>query len=277
MRPGFRSSERHFRAHSTPSRPHRFAMRLTTIGTGTAAPHPSRVAAAHLVETEDVRLLLDCGSGTVHRMAALGIEWSSITHVAITHFHADHIADLPMLLMGWRWGQLPARQEPVTLFGPIGTSALLERMASVYGAWMLDPGFPLTIHELAPHDAIALTESVSLSTHPVPHTLESVAYSVSDGKARLVYTGDTGYDEELARWASGCDVLLAECSLPDPMAVREHLTPTQVGALASLAGTGRLVLTHFYPPVEMIDIIAEVAGRYAGPTVLATDGWSIDF
>ena len=252
-------------------------MRLTTIGTGTAAPHPTRVAAAHLVETGDVRLLLDCGSGAVHRMAALGIAWSTITHVAITHFHADHITDLPMLLMGWQWGQLPARTEPATLIGPVGTIALLERMAAVYGAWMLAPSFPLTIVEITPSTPISLSECVSLRAQPVPHTLESIAYSLSDGETHLVYTGDTGEDEALALWATGCDLLLAECSLPDAMALREHLTPRQAGALASRARAKRLVLTHFYPPVEMIDIIAEVAERYAGPTVLATDGWFIEF
>ncbi len=252
-------------------------MRLTTIGTGTAAPHATRVAAAHLVETGDVRLLLDCGGGAVHRMAALGVEWSTITHVAITHFHADHIADLPMLLMGWQWGQLPARSEPAMLIGPVGTIALLERMAAVYGAWMLAPGFPLSIVEITPDVPITLAEGVALRAQPVPHTLESIAYSISDGKTNLVYTGDTGDDEALALWATGCDLLLAECSLPDAMAIREHLTPRQVGALASRAQAKRLVLTHFYPPVEMIDIIAAVAECYAGPTVLATDGWFIEF
>jgi len=34
-------------------------MRLMTIGTGTAAPSATRVQAGHLVEADDVRLLLD--------------------------------------------------------------------------------------------------------------------------------------------------------------------------------------------------------------------------
>ncbi len=252
-------------------------MRLTTVGTGTAAPHPSRVAAAHLVEAGDVRLLLDCGAGCVHRMAALGLDWSGITHLALTHFHADHISDLPMLLMGWRWGQLPARTAPVTLYGPVGTTALLERMAAVYGAWMLAPGFPLTVCELLPRTSLSLNDVVHLEALPVPHTSESVAYSVGDGRVRLVYTGDTGADETLAHWASGCDLLLAECSLPDAMAIREHLTPRQAGALAAQANASRLVLTHFYAPVEHVDIAAEVAEHYAGPVVLATDGLTIEF
>jgi len=252
-------------------------MRLRTIGTGTAAPHPTRVASAHLVEAGDVRLLLDCGSGAVHRMANLGVDWSGITHVALTHFHADHIADLPLLIMGWRWGQLPPRSAPVTVYGPPGTGALFERMAAVYGAWMLAPGFPLTVRDLGPDEVIRLGENVALQACAVPHTAESVAYSISEGTRRLVYTGDTGESESLGSWARDCDLLLAECSLPDAMAIREHLTPRQAGALAAQAAAKRLVLTHFYPPVEAVDIAAEVAEHYAGPVVCATDGWSIDF
>lgn len=252
-------------------------MKLTTIGTGTAAPHPTRVSSSHLVACGDVRLLLDCGSGAVHRMAHLGVPWSDITHVALTHFHADHIADLPLLVMGWRWGQLPARTAPVTIYGPVGTGALFERMAAVYGSWLLAPGFPLTVRDLAVDEIVRLPGHVTLQAFAVPHTPESVAYSVSDGARRLVYTGDTGESEALGAWAAECDVLLAECSLPDAMAIREHLTPRQAAALAARARARRLVLTHFYPPVEATDILAEVAEQYAGPVVCATDGWSIDF
>lgn len=251
-------------------------MRLTTIGTGTSAPHPTRVAAAHLVETGTVRLLLDCGSGAVHRMAALGIRWQDITHVALTHFHADHVADVVMLLMAWRWGQLPPRDTPVTMYGPAGTGALMERLAAAYGDWVLAPGFPLTVRDLASDEIVRLGTDIELSALPVPHTSESVAYSVRAEGKRLVYTGDTGVDAALPVWAHDCDVLLAECSLPDAMAVASHLTPRQAGALADMAHARRLVLTHFYPPVESVDIAAEVAERYAGPVVLATDGWFID-
>ena len=79
-------------------------MRLTTIGTGTAAPSAERVNAGHLVEAGGVRLLMDCGSGVVHRMAMLGVEWVGITHVALTHFDADHVSDIPGLLVAVRAG-----------------------------------------------------------------------------------------------------------------------------------------------------------------------------
>ena len=92
----------------------------------------------------------------------------------------------------------------------------------------------------------------------------------------MVYTGDTGFDAALGEWAAGCDVLLSECSLPRSLAIPTHLTPEQCGELAGIAVPGRLVLTHFYPPVEAVPIAEIVAEVYGGPVTLATDGWFID-
>jgi ribonuclease BN (tRNA processing enzyme) len=249
-------------------------VRLTTVGTGTAAPSRHRVAAGHLVEAGTVRLLLDCGSGVVHRMAALGVDWRAITHVALSHFHNDHTSDLATLLMAFRYGQLPPRSAPCIIVGPPGTGALLERMATVAWDDLLAPGYPLAVDELASGERRDLGDGVTLEARKVPHTEESVAYAVARGGRRLVYTGDTAYDEGLAEWAAGCDLLLAECSLPAAMALPSHLTPEQAGRLARRAGARRLVLTHFYPPVERVDVRAAVAAEFDGPTALAADGWT---
>lgn len=253
-------------------------MRLTTLGTGTAAPSATRVNAGHLVQVGGVTLLMDCGSGVTHRLATIGADWMRITHVAITHFHADHVLDLPTLLVAWRYGALPPRAAPVEIIGPAGTARLLETFASIFGEAVGRPDFPVLVRELPPAGSLDLGNGVQLESRPVPHTPESIAYCVRGGGRCLVYTGDTGYDESLAAWESarGCDVLLAECSLPDEMAIATHLSPSRCAALAAAMEPARLVLTHFYPPVEAVDIRATIATRYAGPVVLASDGWTID-
>jgi ribonuclease BN (tRNA processing enzyme) len=251
-------------------------MRFTTLGTGTISLSPDRSCAGYLLEALDVRLLIDCGSGITRRLSELGVAWQTITHVALTHFHIDHHGDLPTLVFAWKYGFLPPRSTPVEIIGPVGTAALLERLAAAYGAWLTAPGFPLTIHEIAPDTAIELPGGVRLSCHPVPHTPESVAYSMERGARRIVYTGDTGPSESLATWANGCDLLVCECSLPTGMDVPQHLTPEQCGDLAAAAAPKHLALTHFYPPVERVDITAIVGSRYGGPLTLAFDGWSID-
>ena len=121
-----------------------------------------------------------------------------------------------------------------------------------------------------------LAGDVALHRHKVPHTDESVAYSVTGRGRRVVVSGDTGFDPALAVWAEGCDVLLCECSLPDSMALPTHLTPRQCGAMAAIAQPKRLVLTHFYPPVEAEDIESQVAEHFGGTVIRCHDGWSLD-
>ena len=251
-------------------------MRLTTIGTGTAAPTAGRVQSGHLVEAGEVRLLMDCGSGVVGRMADLGVPWQDVTHLAITHFHADHIVDVPTLLYAWRYGQLPPRSRPITIIGPVGTVRMLSSFAGVFGSGLLQLGFPISVREVSPGDRVDLADDMAIECLKVPHTDESVAYSIERGRRRIVYTGDTGPDATLGQWAEGCDVLLAECSLPDSLAIATHLTPAQCGALGAAARPELLALTHFYPPVEAVDIRGEVGAQFGGAVALATDGWTLE-
>lgn len=247
-------------------------MRLTALGTGTVALSPRRVCSGYLLQAGGVRLLLDCGSGVTHRLAELALPWREITHVAFSHFHIDHIADFATLVFAWKYGDLPGRSAPMILVGPEGTTSLLGRLADAFGTWLREPGFPLTVMEITPGASFDLGDGVALTAAKVPHTAESVAYSITRGGRRVVYTGDTGYDPMLAEWARGADLLLCECSLPEAMAIPEHLTPAQCGALAAAALPKQLVLTHFYPPVERVDVRAAVAAHYAGPIALAEDG-----
>jgi ribonuclease BN (tRNA processing enzyme) len=247
-------------------------MRLTALGTGTIALTPARVCSGYLIEAGAVRLLMDCGSGVVHRLVQLGLDWAGISHVAFSHFHTDHMSDFATLVQAWRHGQLPPRAEPLTVVGPVGTSDLLDRMAALHGSWLRDPGFPVEVIELEPGSSRDLGDGVEIGCVKVPHTGESVAYSMRRGGRRLVYSGDMGYDPMFAEWARGADLLLCECSLPEEMAIESHLTPARCGAIAAAALPKHLVLTHFYTPVERVDIRGIIAAHYAGPVTLADDG-----
>ena len=251
-------------------------MRLIVVGSGTISLSPARGCAAYLIEAGAARILMDCGPGAAQTMARHGMDWWGVTHVVLTHFHLDHIGDLPTMIFAWRHARLAPRTEPLTIVGPPGTQELLTRWAAALGDWLQTPGFPLDVVEPALETPYPLADDVILTSRGVPHTAESVAYSLEHDGRRLVYTGDTGADPSLGAWAAGCDLLLAECSLPDSMAVPIHLTPSQTAALATAAEPGMLVVTHMYPPLEGIDLRAELGARWAGPTVIAADGLVLD-
>ncbi|HEV8304473.1 MAG TPA: ribonuclease Z [Gemmatimonadales bacterium] len=247
-------------------------MDLVTVGTGTVAPSAHRVCACHWVARDDLRVLLDCGAGTLHRLAEFGLPWHQVSHVVLSHFHPDHWGELPMLVYALKHTTVPPRTEPLVILGPPGVVQLVRTLAEGYGAWLLDPGFPIGILDVRDAEPFPLNADVNLETFPVPHTTESVALALVAPEGRLVYTGDTGPSGELARWATGCDLLLAECSLPEAMAMDIHLTPERAGELARDAQAKRLVLTHFYPPVETTDPAALAGTRFSGPIAAARDG-----
>ena len=243
---------------------------LVTVGTGTAAPSASRGSPAHWVERDGLRLLMDCGAGTLHRLARCGLAWNHVTHIALSHFHVDHCGELPAYIFALR--HATTRVEPLVILGPPGTVQLMRGLADGFGSWLLDPGYPIGVLDVQAGEPFPLGAEVTLDVHSTPHTDESVAIAIQGPEGRLVYTGDTGQSRDLANWAAGADLLLAECSLPDDQAVDGHLTPHSVAHLARAAQAKRLVLTHFYPPVEQVDVRAEVARAYPGPVTLASDG-----
>jgi ribonuclease BN (tRNA processing enzyme) len=129
---------------------------------------------------------------------------------------------------------------------------------------------------MAAGERLTLGDRFTLESRSVPHTAESVAYLIEGPGCRIVYTGDTGFDEGLGRWAAGCEILLCECSLPTAMGIPTHLTPEQAGMLAKVASPGLLALTHMYPPLENVDIPAAIAAHHSGSVVVCHDGWSTE-
>src|SRR5207253_2549183 len=210
-------------------------MELVTVGTGTVAPSATRTSACHWVSRGRLKILLDCGAGALHRLAQFGLPWPEVTHVVLSPCHPDHWAELPMLVYALKYTTVPPRQEPLVILGPPGVVRLVKTLAEGYGEWLLDPGFPIGILDVRDREPFPLDGDVSLETCRVPHTPESVAIGLTGPEGRLVYTGDTGPSPELARWAAGCDLLLAECSLPEAMAIDSHLTPLRAGELARVA------------------------------------------
>jgi ribonuclease BN (tRNA processing enzyme) len=76
---------------------------LVTVGTGTVAPSATRTSACHWVSRGNLKILLDCGAGALHRLAQFGLPWHQVTHVILSHFHPDHWGELPMLVYALKY------------------------------------------------------------------------------------------------------------------------------------------------------------------------------
>jgi ribonuclease BN (tRNA processing enzyme) len=80
-------------------------MEVTFLGTGSAMPTGDRAQTGLLVTHDDRRLLVDCGSGVLHRLAATETGYEAVHTVLLTHLHLDHVSDLlPLLKARWLAG-----------------------------------------------------------------------------------------------------------------------------------------------------------------------------
>ncbi|MEX2294938.1 MAG: ribonuclease Z [Gemmatimonadota bacterium] len=253
-------------------------MRLTIVGSGTLLPDDGHRSAGHLLEWEEGKLLLDCGSGVLHGLARDGLDWRGITHVALSHFHTDHVGDLAPLLWAWTHGVPTAEALPRTVLGPPGLRAFLDALAAAYGSFVHEPGGILTVVELEREGSWEdVAMGLRVRTYPARHTPEAVVLRVEVGGRDVGYTGDTGPGPALGAFFRGVDVLVSECAVADGSNVTIHLSPFEVAALAREAAPGRLILTHLYPGVPR-ESLAEVlvALGVSAPVTVVDDGFAFE-
>lgn len=246
--------------------------RITLLGTGTCVPSLTRSACAALVQTGTETLLIDSGPGTMRRLLEAGVSIDELTGIFYTHMHPDHTAELVPLLFATKY---PActRTRPLPIYGGKGFGAFFEQLKGVYGEWM-DPGPGLVrLTELSVEQEDLFHQGdLAVRTAPVAHRPESLACRVVlSGGRSVVFSGDTGPSENLVSLAWGADIFVCECSTPDAEAVPNHLTPSLAGEAAKAAQVGMLVLTHFYPACDKVDVEKECRKTYDGQLVLGED------
>ena len=248
------------------------AMKVTILGSGTGYPTLKRSACSILVEVGSDRLLFDMGVGTLRRLLDAGSSLSAVTHLFFSHNHPDHTSEFVSFLFATKYPDSLRRRSPFTVIGK-GVEALYAGLKTIYGKWVEVEPEVLQLVDLDKTGQDRLTfPNFSVMIKPVTHIESSVGYRiVSPEGASVVYTGDTDFSEDVINLARDADLLITESSLPDEMKSVGHLTPSLAGRIATEAKVGRLVLTHFYPECEGVDIEAQCRKTWSGPLTIAED------
>ena len=248
-------------------------MELIIIGSGTAVIQPRRGPSGYILKNGDEIYLLDGGSGTLRKVAEAGISYKKIDKVFYTHLHPDHTIDLVPFLFATKHTPGFVRTEPLEIYGPVGFEEFYKGFTELFSRRMLEAEYEIKITEIAARQVHF--PSWRLGTELMQHARHAIGYRFEANGKTFAYSGDTDYCEEIIRLARNADVLLLECSFPDKMKVKGHLTPGEAGKIAAEAGVKKLVLTHFYPPCDEEDMITPCRKYFDGEVVLAEDLMSI--
>lgn len=142
------------------------------LGTGGVMPLPDRWLASLLIRYKGRMMLIDCGEGTQIPLKMAEWGFKALDVILFTHYHADHTAGLPGLLL--TLGN-SGRKEPLTLMGPPGIKNVVE------GLTVISPELPYTLRmiELSGEGYSEVYFSdISIKSIPVDHTLPCLSYCI---------------------------------------------------------------------------------------------------
>lgn len=139
-------------------------------GTGGMVPLENRWLTCCWIEYQGSATLIDCGEGTQIALKKAGCKISRLDNLLITHFHADHIAGLPGLLL--TLGNNGKTTE-LNIVGGAGLAYVVDALRIIAPALP----YPVNLIELSNVQPSTITyKDVSISSLPLRHTLPCLGY-----------------------------------------------------------------------------------------------------
>jgi len=242
-------------------------MRLRVLGCS------GGIGGRHLRTTSflvDHDLLIDAGSGVGDLSL---VELTRIDHIFVSHSHLDHVTSIPFLVdtVGGM------RSSPVTVYATAPTIEILKNHLFNWAIWPDFTEIPSAEAPFLRYREIELGRAVNVDSRkitplPAVHTVPAVGFLLESGSGSLVFSGDTGPNDEL--WSivnriPDLKVLIVETAFSNkerPLAeMSKHLCPSMLAdELAKLDLDPEVWITHLKPgEIELtMQEIEESAGRH---------------
>jgi ribonuclease BN (tRNA processing enzyme) len=241
---------------------------VTVLGSAGSHTGPGRACSGYLLRSGGSQLLVDCGNGSTANLQRF-TRPEDLDAILVTHRHVDHCIDLIGMFYALRFHT--RGPQPVRLYAAREVVDTLTGLLSHDSAFGFREVFD--VREVVGGDRFEvgpMAVSVVDTVHPVP----TVASLIEVDGARVVYSSDTAWCDDLVDLARGADLFLCEATwqgeaadLPPGM----HLTARDAGRLATAADVRRLVLTHILGSLDPDRSLAEARETFAGDLAVAAD------
>ena len=222
-------------------------MKLTFLGTGTSCgvptigcqcrtctstdPHDKRLRCSVLLETEQTRLLIDCGPD--FRQQIMPHPFRRIDGILITHAHYDHMGGMDDIRPYCQFGEINVYADPIAREG------MLQMLPYCFAEHRY-PGVPaIQLHEILPHLPFTLGDMEIVPFQVMHHDLPILGYRIGS----LAYITDmkTIAEEEIP-YILGCDTLVVNALREKPH--HSHQTLSEAVRFAQRIGARQTWLIH---------------------------------
>ena len=239
---------------------------VQVLGAGGPELDDRQASSSYLLWVDgNARLLVDTGPGSSVQFDKSLAKFEDLDAIVFTHLHVDHSADFPSFIKGSYFAD---RRRPLPVYGPTGnefmpsTEEYVLKMIGPEGAYRYlsdfltdnsSGGYQLTATDVPAAGKSRWSRSGShrlhLSAVPVHHgIIPAVAWRVDTAQRSIVFTGDFNNEKEtVAAFARNVDALVIHHAVPEgarDTARALHVTPSEIGKIASDAKVRSLVLSH---------------------------------
>ncbi|HEY8424138.1 MAG TPA: MBL fold metallo-hydrolase [Clostridia bacterium] len=211
-------------------------MKLYVLGCMGPYPEKDKALSGYLVETNNAKVLLDCGNGVLARLQKY-IDLNELDAVILTHLHADHMSDI--LVMRY---YCAVQNQKLDVYMPQEDSLEYNLISSEpnFNIINIEPGKQYRIKDLN-FDFVEMV-----------HPKKCFGVKITDGQGVLAYTGDTMLNPNLDVLTNGADLVLMDCAFPSVIHKPEtpHMSLAQAAQYAKNKPF-KLLVTHIIPKTDI--------------------------
>ncbi|MDO9120169.1 MAG: MBL fold metallo-hydrolase [Anaerolineaceae bacterium] len=242
--------------------------KVTILGSANAVAKSDQQNTHLLFETSSRKILVDCGDHASASLARAGVELNQVTDLILTHFHADHVGSLPLVIMDM-W--LEKRTAPLTIYGLEVTLDKAKKLLDIFDWQKWTNMFPVDFVSIGEsgYPKMIMDAEVEVTALPVLHLIPTIGLRFQFNSGRIItYSCDTEPCGALDTLADKADILLQEAAGPG----KGHTSPEQAGEIASRCGVKQLVLIHYEARNGKQALLSGAQAKFSGSIIVAEDG-----